>query len=99
MYSFVYEKKIPQSQNIYQEEKKRAKGVSKVVVQSNIQHENYKNCLVNRKIQMESMVTFRSQIHQIYTVVLNKTSLSPFDDKRHILADGIHTLAHGHFKI
>lgn len=35
MYSFVYEKKIPQSQNIYQEEKKRAKGVSKVVVQSN----------------------------------------------------------------
>lgn len=28
MYSFVYEKKIPQSQNIYQEEKKRAKGVS-----------------------------------------------------------------------
>lgn len=99
MYSFVYEKKIPQSQNIYQEEKKRAKGVSKVVVQSNIQHENYKNCLVNRKIQMESMVTFRSQSHQIYTVVLNKTSLSPFDDKRHILADGIHTLAHGHFKI
>lgn len=99
MYSFVYEKKIPQSQNIYQEEKKRAKGVSKVVVQSNIQHENYKNCLVNRKIQMEAMVTFRSQSHQIYTVVLNKTSLSPFDDKRYILADGIHTLAHGHFKI
>lgn len=97
MFSFVYE---TQSENeiVCQEEKKRAKGVSKVVVQSNIQNENYRNCLLNREIQMESMVTFRSFHHQIFTVAFNKTSLSPFDDKRHILDDGIHTLAHGHCK-
>jgi hypothetical protein len=82
MYSFVYEKKIVKDKNefICQEEKKRAKGVSKVVVQSNIQHENYRNCLLDREFQMESMVTFRSFNHQIFTVILNKTSLSPFDD-------------------
>lgn len=97
MYSFVYE---TQNKNeiVCQEEKKRAKGVSKVVVQSNILHENYRQCLLNREFQMESMVTFRSFNHQIFTIVLNKTSLSPFDDKRHILEDGIHTLAHGHCK-
>lgn len=80
------------------EEKKRAKGVSKVVVHSSINHENYKSCLINREVEKDSMVTFRSFNHQIYTIVLNKTSLSPFNNKRHILDDGIHTLAHGHFK-
>ena len=29
----------------------------------------------------------------------NKLALSPFDDKRHIRGDGIHTYAHGHFRI
>lgn len=97
MYSFVYET-LNKNEIVYQEEKKRAKGVSKVVVQSNIQHKNSKQCLLNREFQMESMVTFRSFNHQIFTIVLYKTSLSPFDDKRHILKDGIHTLAHDHCK-
>lgn len=92
--------KIVQNENefIWMEEKKRAKGVSKVVMQLSIHHENYKSCLFNREFQMDSMVTFRSFNHQIYTIVLNKTTLSPFDDKSHILDDGIHTLAHGHFR-
>lgn len=100
MYSFVHEKKTVQNDNelICMEEKKRAKGVSKVVVQSSIHHENYKSCLFYREFQKESMVAFRSLNHQIYTIVLNKTSLSPYDDKRHILDDGIHTLAHGHYR-
>lgn len=92
--------KIVQNENefIWMEEKKRAKGVSKVVMQLSIHRENYKSCLFNREFQMDSMVTFRSFNHQIYTIVLNKTSLSPFDDKRHILDDGIHTSAHGHYR-
>lgn len=91
--------KIVHNENefIWMEEKKRAKGVSKVVMQLSIHHENYKSCLFNREFQMDSMVTFRSFNHQIYTIVLNKTSLSPFDDKRHILDDGI-DIAYGHFK-
>ena len=29
----------------------------------------------------------------------NKLALSPFDDKRHICGDGIHTYAHGYYRI
>jgi hypothetical protein len=101
MYSFTFEKKvIEEDKQVYlREEQKRAKGVSRTVVQSNIQHENYRTCLFNKESQMERMVTFRSYHHQVHTIVLNKTTLSPFDDKRHILDDGIHSLAHGHCKI
>lgn len=48
---------------------------------------------------METMVTFRSDKHQIHIIAMNKTTLSPFDDKRYILNDGIHTLANGHWRI
>ena len=30
---------------------------------------------------------------------VNKIALSAFDDKRYYLADGIHSLAYGHYKI
>ena len=36
--------------------------------------------------------------HQHYSIKLNKIGLSPYDDKRFILDDGISTLAHGHYK-
>ena len=42
------------------------------------------------------MNMLRSVNHQIYGLHLNKTTLSPFDTKRWIKADGIHTLAYGH---
>ncbi|XP_061193783.1 uncharacterized protein LOC133202021 [Saccostrea echinata] len=73
-----------------------AKGVSKSVI---MRHSSYKECLFQRESHMETMITFRSEKHQIHTIALNKTSLSPFDDKRYILNDGIHTLAHGHWRI
>ncbi|XP_078335323.1 uncharacterized protein LOC144626188 [Crassostrea virginica] len=101
MYSFTYERKLMRDDREIRvrEEKKRAKGVSRVVVQSNIHHEHYKSCLLHRESRMEPMVTFRSFNHQLFTLVLNKTGLSPYDDKRYILSDGIHTLAHGHHRI
>lgn len=100
MYSFTFEKKVIEEDKAiyYHEEKKRAKGVSKTVVKSNIHHKNYKTCLFNKKSQIETMVTFKFLNHQLHTAVLNKTSLSPFDDKRHFLDEGIHTVAHGHCK-
>lgn len=80
-------------------EKRTAKGVSKSVIRSKLRHTSYKQCLFERQSHMETMVTFRSDKHQIHTIALNKTTLSPFDDKRYILNDGIHTLAHGHWRI
>ena len=45
------------------------------------------------------MKTIRSEYHQISSYQINKVSLSPFDDKRYILADAISSYAYGHFKI
>lgn len=87
MYSLTYDNK----------EKRTAKGVSKPVIESKLRHDLYKQCLFKKQRQMESMNLFRTDKHQIYTVTLNKTTLSAFDDKRYIL-DGIHTLAHGHWR-
>ena len=36
---------------------------------------------------------------EIYTEEINKIALSSHDDKRVIMADGIHTLAYGHTKL
>ena len=80
------------------EEKGTAKGVSKAVIKTKLCHELYKQSLFNRETQMESMHLFRTDLHNIYTVQLTKTTLSAYDDKRYILDDGIHTLAHGHWR-
>ena len=42
------------------------------------------------------MNVIRSRFHEIYTEEINKIALSSDDDKRGIMADGIHTLAYGH---
>ena len=41
------------------------------------------------------MKSIRSELYQICSYQLNKVSLSPFDDKRYILSDGITSYAYG----
>ena len=38
----------------------------------------------------------RSEGHEIYSMHVNKVLLSPFETKRWIADDGVHTLAYGH---
>ena len=45
------------------------------------------------------MNVIRSYKHEVYTEEVNKIALSSSDDKRHILDDGVHTLALGYYKI
>ena len=78
---------------------KKAKGVKRSVVKKNLTFDNYLHCLRSQQDIYRSMNIFRSQRHQIYTQELNKVALSAKDTKRHILPDGISTLAHGHYKI
>ena len=55
--------------------------------------------LFTRKEQLRTMNVIRSYKHDLYTEKVNKIALSSNDDKRHILDDGITTLAFGHHSI
>ena len=80
-------------------EKKTAKGIVKSVIKSDLKHETYKNILESGGKMYSNMKVIRSEKHQIYTMSLNKVSLSAYDDKRYITDDGIKSLAYGHYKI
>ncbi|GFY22225.1 uncharacterized protein TNCV_3298681 [Trichonephila clavipes] len=78
---------------------KKSKGVKKCVVKNRISFEDYKNCLFSQKQQHRTMNLIRSTKHEIHTIQVNKIALSGTDDKRHILEDGINTLALVHYTI
>ena len=50
------------------------------------------------KEQMRTMNIIQSDRHEVYSVEVNKVALSSKDDKRHVLEDKIHTLAHEFYK-
>ena len=81
------------------EESKKCKGVKKSVVRKGIVHEDYKRCLFTGKEQLRKMNVIRSHMHEVYTEEVSKIALCPDDDKRHILENGVHTLALGHYRI
>ena len=78
---------------------KNARGVKKLVVKKSIAHEDYKKCLFTGKEQLRRMNVIGSYKHEFYTEEVNKIALSPDDDKKHILEDGVDTLALGHYEI
>ena len=86
MYSYKTENK----------ENKTAKGVKKNVIKRDLCHCDYFNTLYDCKTMRHKMKTIRSEYHQISSYQINKVSLSPFDDKRYILDDGITSYAYGH---
>ena len=74
------------------------KGI-KTSAMKRISHQNYYDCLFgNVKKQYISFNSFRSKNQTVSTIELNKTSLSPYDDKRYIY-DGINSYSYGHYKI
>ena len=77
-------------------EDKKCKGMTKNVTNRSIQFDDYREVLFSRMKQHRKMNVIRSHCHEIYTEVINKNALSSDDDKRVIMADGIHTLAYGH---
>ena len=77
-------------------EEKKCKGVKKAVIKKTITFNDYKDCLFDNKPAMRKMNVIRSHLHTIFTETVNKIALSPFDDKRLIREDNIHTFAHGY---
>ena len=79
-------------------EKKTAKGVCRYVIKKQLKHEMYKNVLLTGKPTSSTMFRIRAINHQLFTEKIHKVALSAFENKRYILDNGIHTLAHGHYK-
>jgi len=80
-------------------ERKTAKGIKKYVIEKDLKHQNYNQILNSGKNMYSTMKMIRSSKHQIYTMEMNKVSLSAYDDKRYILEDGISSYAHGHYQL
>ena len=78
---------------------KKAKGVKKNVIRKGTSYGDYLDVLNQSKVMHHKMKTIRSDCHQISSYEINKISLSPFDDKRYILSDGISSYAYGHLNI
>ena len=76
--------------------KNKCKGVSKNVIKRNIQFDDHRECLFSRKDLHRKMNVILSHCHEIYTDEINKIALASDDDKRIIIAVGIHTLAYGY---
>ena len=69
----------------------KGKGVNK-----KLRHNEYLDVLFDRKVGRHKMKRIQSNLREIGTYHINKISLSCFDNKRHVLDDGINTLAYFH---
>ena len=79
-------------------ESKRAKGIQRVAM-TNIHHADYVAQLNRANENYVNVRRIGQKHHRIYTTESVKRGLCAFDDKRYLLEDGIHTLAHGHHRI
>ena len=70
--------------------------MTKNVTKRSIKFDEYRECLFRRKDQHRQMNVIRSHCHEIYTEEIIKIALSSEDDKRGIMADGIHTVVYRH---
>ena len=80
-------------------EKSTAKGIKTSYQKKHIKHELYKRCLFENLTTTASYHQIGSVNHQLSTNKIVKSALSPFDDKRYLLADSTDTLAYGHHRI
>ena len=55
-----------------------------------------KDVLFNKKVIRHQMKRIQAKKHKIGTYGIDEISLSCFDDKRHVLDNGVHTLAYFH---
>ena len=78
-------------------EKKVCKGCKKCVITNELKFSDYKNTLTNKTKLYKEMNFIKSDLHNVNTVNIEKIVMSCFDNKRHILDDGITSYAFGHY--
>lgn len=82
-------------------EKIKTKGIRGHVVKNHMSFIAHKKCLFD-DIELDKYtenVSIRSFRYKLMTIQTKKLSYNNFDDKRVILKDKIHTLAHGHYAL
>ena len=79
--------------------KRTANGIKKDVKENMLSHDIYVQTLLETVVQMHTVNSIRSFQHDIYTVSQTRRTLSPYDDKRYILNDGICSFAYGHYML
>lgn len=79
-------------------EKKVAKGIKKCVIKKSLNFDTFKEVLFEHAYTRNTMNVIRSQNHKLQTVKVNKVGLTPIDDKRWYLEDGITSLPYGHYR-
>lgn len=73
----------------------KAKGIQNSALKKIIQYKDYLKCLQTKCVMTTPVNNIKSIKHDMFTVKINKISLSPHDDKRIIDANGINTKAIG----
>ena len=96
IYAFVGLRIKMYSIMIQDEEVMKAKGVQTAALKKSTKFEDYVSCLQNTSEIRLPQHTFQPKLHNISSIQINKLALSPHDDKRIILEDGITTLAIGY---
>ena len=77
---------------------KRVKGIKKQCVDKYL-HSEFKKVLFNQTVSFATFNSIRSYKHEVFTTIERKLALSPFEDKRWLCDDGIHSLAYGHYEL
>lgn len=81
------------------QELKKAKGIKKSVIEKDLQLDDYQKVVERGGLIFRKMKTFRSELHDVYTEIINKIALSHSDDKRYVIPSSTKTLPWGHADI
>ena len=79
-------------------EEKKAKGVPKHKVKSELDMTDYENTLHNKKAKHVNFSAIRSKTHQIYSINCSKVGLTSYDNKRFWINDTV-SAPYGHYSI
>ena len=83
------------------DKKATAKGINKNVKDEVLTHEDYRNSLLKRLQMTNKMTRIMQENHKLYSVEIEKKSLSPFNDKKWVSREGDNFISYsyGHYKI
>jgi uncharacterized protein YnzC (UPF0291/DUF896 family) len=96
MYSYTV-RQTAANGDVVSKEAKRAKGIQRAAL-TTLAHSDYLKQLKQPVENYVNIVRIGQKQHRIYTQSSLKRGLCAFDDKRYLLPDGVHTLAHGHYR-